>query len=155
MFIKIFRGFENKYLLLETKIANISKESVTISSDMIPVVFRLVDELKLPVDEFDSARVAQLNEMFKSMASREKMVSSVDGLFRILLPEKNFSEVELVLSHDEEVDKNSILSCAESDEQKEICLNNKISSITVDGKTYLTTGNIFVMNDDGKTIDRV
>ena len=147
--------YENKYLLLETKIANINKESIAISSDMIPVVFRLVDELKLPVDEFDSARVDQLNEMFKSMASRDTMVPSVDDLFRVLLPEKSVREVELVLSRDEEVDKNSIFSCAESDEPKDRCLNYKISSITVDGKTYLTTGSIFIMNDDGKTIDRV
>ena len=33
--------------------------------------------------------------------------------------------------------------------------NKKLSIVEVDDKIYITSGPIFVMNDDGKTIDRV
>ena len=155
MFIKIFRGYENKYLLLETKSATINKESVTLPSDIIPLVFRMVDELNLPVDESDYRRIDQLKEMASAIAKNDDILFDFDDIFRVLLPDSSFHDVELVLTSDETSDKNGVFSKLDSNEPKERCLNYKISSITVDGKTYLTSGPIFVMNDDGKTIDRI
>lgn len=155
MFIKIFRGYENKYLLLETKSASINKESITLPSDIVPLVFRMVDELSLPVDESDYKRIDQLKEMASAKAKDDNVFFDFEDAFRILLPERTFHDVELVLSSDEVLDKNDVFSKLDSNEPKERCLNYKISSITVDNKTYLTSGSIYIMNDDGKTIDRI
>lgn len=155
MFIKIFRGYENKYLLLETKSASVNKESITLPSDIVPLVFRMVDELSLPVDESDYERIDQLKEKASALAKSDNVLFDFDEAFRVLLPERTFSDVELVLSSDEVLDKNGVFSKLEPNEPKERCLNYKISSITVDNKTYLTSGSIYIMNDDGKTIDRI
>ena len=155
MFIKIFRGYENKYLLLETKSAIINKESIILPSDIIPLLFRMVDELSLPVDETDYKRIDKLTEIASKKAKEDDVLFNFDDTFRVLLPDRTFHDVELVLTSDEMSDKNGVFSELESNEPTERTLNNKISSITVDGKTYLTSGPIFVMNDDGKTIDRV
>ena len=155
MLIKIFRGYENKYLLLETKSANINKEIVTVSSDIVPIFFRLVEESRLPVDEYDVSRVKKLRDMLNDLAKSYNVQWSSDDLFRVLLPNDYNHNVELVLTYDEEREKNYVFSDKESEEVREVCPNYKISSITVDGKTYLTTGAIFIMNDDGKTIDKV
>jgi hypothetical protein len=155
MLIKIFRGYENKYLLLETKSANINKEIVTVSSDMVPIFFALVEQSRLPVDEYDIGRVKRLNDKLNELAETYKIQWNSDSLFRVLLSQDYNHNVEFVLTDDEERAKNYVFSDKESEEVREVCLNYKISSITVDGKTYLTTGSIFVMNDDGKTIDRI
>ena len=155
MFVKIFRGYESKCLLLETKSVILNKESVILPSDIIPFVFRMVDELNLPVDESDYKRIDKIKEMAEKTAKEDDVCFNFDDLFGVLLPDRSFCNVELVLSDDEMLDKNNVFSKMESTEPKERCMNYKISSITVDGRTYLTTGSIYVMNDDGKTIDKV
>ena len=155
MLIKIFRGYENKYLLLETKSANINKEIVTISSDMVPIFFKLVEESRLPVDEYDINRVQKLRDMLNDLAKSYNIQWRSDDLFRVLLPNDYNHNVELVLTYDEESEKKYVFSDNKPEEVRDVCLNYKISSITVDDKTYLTTGAIYIMNDDGKKIDRV
>ena len=160
MFIKIFCGDSQKYLLLQSNNVVLDKSSRMIHSDLYPIMCAYIDEMSLPVSEEDGKLIELLCDSFTSTAQTEyndkNVLITLHGTVAEMFPNTPYELLCPVLSEKEEYYKNEWkTSCNSSKEQPLSACNKKLSVIEVDGKTYITTGSIFVMNDDGKTIDRV
>lgn len=161
MFIKIFCGDSQKYLLLQSNNVTLDKTSRLIHSDLYPIMCAYIDEMSLPVGEEDVKLIETLGDSFTSVAQTAyagtNVIDTLHGTVAAMFPNTPYELLCPVLSEKEEYYKNE-WKCPKCDSAKEEPLsacNKKLSVIEVDDKTYITSGPIFVMNDDGKTIDRI
>lgn len=165
MFIKIFCGDSQKYLLLQSNNAVLNKQKVNLPSELYPIVCRYIDEMAEPVGEQDMEMIHFLSEEYKDR--RVKFLANFpqpvkDGIPTIiditckLCPNMPYELMAPVLSDEQEAQKliYSIKEAQSNGESHAECLY-QISTVEVDDKIYFTTGPIFVMNDEGKTIDRI
>ena len=160
MFIKIFCGDSQKYLLLQSDNVTLDKTSRFIHSDLYPIMCAYIDEMSLPVGEGDGKLIESLCDSFTSLAQiaydDKNVLITLHGTVAEMFPNTPYELLCPVLSEKEEYYKNEWeTSCNSSNEQPMAACNKKLSVIEVDDKTYITSGSIFIMNDDGKTIDRV
>ena len=160
MFIKIYCGDSQKYLLLQSNNVTLDKTSRMIHSDVYPILCAYIDEMSLPVGEEDGKKIELLCDSFTSVAqtaySDTNILITLHGTVAEMFPNTPYELLCPVLSEKEEYFKNEWkTSCNSSKEQPTSACNKKLSVVEVDDKTYITSGPIFVMNDDGKTIDRV
>lgn len=158
MFIKIFCGDSQKYLLLQSDNVTLDKTSRLIHSDLYPIMCAYIEEMSLPVGEEDGKLIESLCDSFTSVAqtayNNKNILVTLSGTVADMFPK--YELLCPVLSNEEEYLKNEWkISCNSAKEQPLGACNKKLSIVEVDGKTYITSGPIFVMNDDGKTIDRV
>ena len=161
MFIKIFCGDSQKYLLLQSDNVTLDKTSRLIHSDLYPIMCAYIDEMSLPVGEEDGKLIESLCDSFTSVAQTayndKNTIITLHGTVAEMFPNTPYELLCPVLSEKEEYYKNE-WKCPKCDSAKEqpLCVcNKKLSVVEVDDKTYITSGPVFVMNDDGKTIDRV
>ena len=160
MFIKIFCGDSQKYLLLQSNNVVLDKSSRMIHSDLYPIMCAYIDEMSLPVGEEDGKLIEALCDSFTSVAQTayddKNVMITLHGTVAEMFPNIPYELLCPVLSEKEEYYKNEWrTSCNSSKEQPLSACNKKLSVVEIDGKVYITSGPIFVMNDDGKTIDRV
>jgi len=160
MFIKIFCGDCQKYLLLQSDNVILDKTSRFIHSDLYPIMCAYIDEMSLPVGEEDGKLIEALCDSFTSVAQTayndKNVLITLHGTVAEMFPNTPYELLCPVLSNEEEHLKNEWeTSCNSAKEQPMGACNKKLSVIEVDGKKYITSGSIFIMNDDGKTIDRV
>lgn len=160
MFIKIFCGDSQKYLLLQSNNVTLDKTSRLIHSDLYPIMCAYIDEMSLPVGEEDGKLIESLCDSFTSVAQTayndKSILVTLHGTVADMFPNTPYELLCPVLSNEEEYYKNVWKGPSESakDEPMGAC-NKKLSVVEVDEKMYITSGPIFVMNDEGKTIDRV
>lgn len=160
MFIKIFCGDSQKYLLLQSNNVVLDKSSRMIHSDLYPIMCAYIDEMSLPVGEEDGKLIESLCDSFTSVAQTayndKNVLITLFGTVAEMFPNTPYELLCPVLSEKEEYYKNVWKSPSDStkDEPMDAC-NKKLSVVEIDGKTYITSGTIFIMNDDGKTIDRI
>ena len=165
MFIKIFCGDSQKYLLLQSNNVVLNKQKVNLLSELYPIVCRYIDEMSEPVGEQDMEMIEFLSKEYKDRRAKflENFQQPVeDGTPTILdftcklCPNMPYELMAPVLSDEQEAQKllYSIKNAQSNDEPHAECMY-QISTVEIDDKVYFTTGAIFVMNDDGKTIDRV
>jgi len=160
MFVKIFCGDSQKYLLLQSNNVVLDKSSRMMHSDLYPIMCAYIDEMSLPVGEEDGKLIESLCDSFTSVAQTayadKNILTTLFGTVAEMFPNTPYELLCPVLSEKEEYFKNEWkTSCNSSKEQPMGACNKKLSVIEVDGKTYITSGSIFVMNDEGKTIDRI
>jgi len=160
MFIKIFCGDSQKYLLLQSNNVTLDKTSRMIHSDLYPIMCAYIDEMSLPVGEGNGKLIESLCDSFTSVAQTayadKNVLITLYGTFGEMFQNTPYERICPVLSEKEEYYKNEWkTSCNSSKEQQMGACNKKLSVIEVDDKTYITSGSIYIMNDDGKTIDRV
>lgn len=160
MFIKIFCGDSQKYLLLQSNNVTLDKTSRLIHSDLYPIMCAYIDEMSLPVGEEDGKLIESLCDSFTSVAQNayadKSILVTLHGTVADMFPNTPYVLLCPVLSEKEEYYKNEWKTrCDSAKEDPSGACNKKLSVIEVDEKTYITSGPIFVMNDDGKTIDRV
>lgn len=161
MFIKIFCGDSQKYLLLQSNSVTLDKENRFIHSDLYPIMCAYIDEMSLPVGEEDIKKIEYLCDSFTSVAQTayndKNVLMSVNAAISDMFSNTPYELLCPVLSEKEEYYKLewSQKGCDSAKEQPMGACNKKLSVVEVDGKTYITSGQIFVMNDDGKTIDRI
>jgi len=160
MFIKIFCGDSQKYLLLQSDNVILDKTSRFIHSDLYPIMCAYIDEMSLPVGEEDGKLIESLCDSFTSVAQTayadKNVLTTLCGTVAEMFPNTSYELLCPILSEKEEYYKNEWkTSCNSSNEQRMGACNKKLSVVEVDGKKYITSGSIFVMNDEGKTIDRI
>ena len=165
MFIKIFCGDSQKYLLLQSNNVTINKKQVTITSDLFPMVCKYLEEVSAPVGEENMEIIdfiaKEYRERRKCLYSNEPenyedQIPDIRDFFCALCPNTPYELIVPVLSAAEEGSKLLYeIKNAQKQEKPDYHGNLKISSVTVDENTYITSGPVFVMNDDGKTIDRI
>ena len=160
MFIKIFCGDSQKYLLLQSNNVTLDKTSRLIHSDLYPIMCAYIDEMSLPVGEEDGKLIESLCDSFTSTAQTayddKSILVTLHGTVADMFPNTPYELLCPVLSEKEEYYKNEWKTSCNSAKKDEVSVcNKKLSVIEVDGKKYITSGPIFVMNDDGKTIDRI
>ena len=158
MFVKIFCGDSQKYLLLQSNNVVLDKSSRMIHSDLYPIMCAYIDEMSLPVGEEDGKLIEALCDSFTLVAQTayndKSVLITLYGTVAEMFPNTPYELLCPVLSEKEEYYKLQWRGDTKVDESLSAC-NKKLSVIEVDGKKYITSGPIFVMNDDGKTIDRV
>lgn len=160
MFIKIFCGDSQKYLLLQSDNVILDKTSRFIHSDLYPIMCAYIDEMSLPVGEEDRKLIESLCDSFTSVAQTayndKNVLITLHDTVAEMFPNTPYELLCPVLSEKEEYYKNVWKSPSDSAKEEPMgACNKKLSVIEVDGKKYITSGSIFIMNDDGKTIDRV
>ena len=161
MFIKIFCGDSQKYLLLQSNNVTLDKTSRMIHSELYPIMCAYIDEMSLPVSENDGKLIESLCDSFTSVAQiaydDKNILITLYGTVSEMFSNTPYELLCPVLSDEEECLKNEwqFPKCNSSKEKPMMAYNKKLSVIEIDGKIYITSGPIFIMNDDGKTIDRV
>lgn len=160
MFIKIFCGDSQKYLLLQSNNVTLDKRNNFIHSDLYPIMCAYIDEMSLPVGEEDGKLIESLCDSFTSVAQTayndKNVLMSVNSFISDMFSNIPYSSLCPVLSEKEKYYKNEWKTSCNSAKDETMCVcNKKLSVVEIDGKTYITSGPIFVMNDDGKTIDRI
>lgn len=160
MFIKIFCGDSQKYLLLQSNNVTLDKTSRLIHSDLYPIMCAYIDEMSLPVGEEDGKLIEALCDSFTSVAQTayddKNVLITLHGTVAEMFPNTPYALLCPVLSKEEEYFKNEWKTRCNSSKEQPLCAcNKKLSVVEVDGKKYITSGQIFVMNDDGKTVDRI
>lgn len=161
MFIKIFCGDSQKYLLLQSDNVTLDKTSRLIHSDLYPIMCAYIEEMSLPVGEEDIKKIEYLCDSFTSVAQTayndKSILITLASTVADMFPNTPYELLCPVLSNEEEHYKLEWgqKGCDSAKEQPLGACNKKLSIVEVDGKTYITSGPIFVMNDDGKTIDRL
>ena len=160
MFIKIFCGDSQKYLLLQSNNVTLDKTNRLIHSDLYPIMCAYIDEMSLPIGEGDGKLIESLCDSFTSVAQTayadKSVLVTLHGTVADMFPNTPYELLCPVLSEKEEYYKNMWKSPSDSTKEDPMgACNKKLSVVEVDGKIYITSGPIFVMNDDGKTIDRV
>lgn len=150
MFIKIFCGDTEQFFILQSNDAFLDKTVRKINSTDFVLLCRFIDEMSKPVSEQNIDKLLLINETFLNRPGDNKNISE---FFCDLIPNTPYDVVAPVLSSEQEVDvyHNESFESKASVVVGEVNLN----SVFVGDKYYITTGNIFIMNDDGKTIDRV
>ena len=160
MFIKIFCGDSQKYLLLQSNNVVLDKTSRMMHSDLYPIMCAYIDEMSLPVGEEDPQKIEALCNAFTTTAQTAyndpNVLMSVNAFIAESFPNTPYELLCPVLSEKEEYYKYEWKHIGDSAKELPLCVcNKKLSVVEVDDKTYITSGPIFVMNDDGKTIDRI
>lgn len=168
MFIKIFCGDSDKYLLLQSTNVTLNKRKTRIWHELFPIACSYIEHISLPAGECDMGTIKYIEEDFKNRA--EYLKENDDKFFFQYKDVKSFiadlcpctpDELIVPILSDDENRMKILTQLKESPEKKEseetvdITYIAEISVVEVDEKTYITSGPIFVMNDDGKTIDRV
>lgn len=146
MFIKIFCGDSDKYLLLQSTNVILNKRKTRIWHELYPIVCSYIEQISLPAGECDMKNIEYLENEFKERAKSLKQESdkfffnyvNLQAFLADLCPNTPAELIVPVLSNEEYLP-----------------FIAEIAVVEVDEKTYITSGPIFVMNDDGKTIDRV
>lgn len=158
MFIKIFCGDSQKYLLLQSNNVVLDKTSRMIHSDLYPILCAYIDEMSIPDGERDYNKTNDLAAAFLNVArvayNDDSVLMRIDTTIADMFPNTPYELLCPVLSEKEEHYKLQWRDDTKVDEPLGAC-NKKLSVVEVDDKTYITSGPIFVMNDDGKTIDRI
>lgn len=163
MFVKIFCGDSQKYLLLQSDNVTLDKEPRCVDYDIYPLLCAYIEEMSASASETDLSRIScicdeykRIMELKKKESEAEYNIRPLESLVLDIIQNRPYCLLVPVLSAEEKQEKLSIANKCNS--SKDICLGanpHKISVVEIDEKTYITTGPIFVMNDDGKTIDRV
>lgn len=164
MFIKIFCGDSQKYLLLQSDNVVLDKGERYIDYDLYPLICAYIEELSFNNNEKDLSRIDCIFDKYKQIMGLKKKENEADYAIRplgVLIKEdivgdKPYCLTIPVLSDQEKREK--FLIDDRNDQSMDITNGpnlHKLSIVEVDGKTYITSGPIFIMNDDGKTIDRV
>jgi len=163
MFIKIFCGDSQKYLLLQSNNVTLNKKKEMLNSDLYPILCAYLDVIQEPVETHNFNKQHYLCDVWKQMhdirKEQESEVRSYPCIEEVIcdtVPNTPYELIVPVLSDSQEAEKINLLSenPGTLDAPASAC-NEEISVVQIDEKTYITTGPIFVMNDDGKTIDRV
>lgn len=163
MFIKIFCGDSQKYLLLESDNITLDKKKRMINSDLFPVFCAYIETLGEEVEPYNTKKLMFLVDRWKQLHDVRKEHDSnedagypcVESVIADIIPNTPYQLMIPVLSDEQEAEKLNLLSENPSMDIPTSVQNEEIACVTVDENTYFTTGPIFVMNDDGKTIDRV
>lgn len=163
MFIKIFCGDSPKYLLLQSNNVVLDKGERYIDYDLYPLICAYIEELSFN-NEKDLSRIDCIFAKYKQIMGLKKKESEAEYAIRPLgalikediVGDKPYCLTVPVLSDQEKREK--LLIDGRNDQSMDITNGpnpHKLSIVQIDEKTYITTGPIFIMNDDGKTIDRV
>ena len=169
MFIKIFCGDNEKYLLLQSNNITLNKRKLRIWHELFPIVCSYIEQISLPIGECDMNSIKQLENEFKERAeyfkqNSDKFFFNYDNLQAFLAnlcPNTPDELIVPVLSNEETRMKllgslhSKVTKSEDSDQAHDLTFVAEIAVVEVDEKTYITSGPIFVMNDDGKSIDRV
>lgn len=162
MFIKIFCGDSQKYLLLQSDNVTLNKKKEMINSDLYPILCAYIDVITEPVETKQTEKLNFLCDVWKKMHDIRKEYDSsdagypcIEGVICNIIPNTPYEFIIPVLSDSQESEKINLISENPSLDTPASACNEEVSIIQVDEKTYITTGPIFVMNDDGKTIDRI
>lgn len=150
MFIKIFCGDTEQFFIVQSNDAFLDKTARKTNGEDFVLLCKFIDEMSKPTSEQNIDKILLINETFSKRRSDNKQIAEY---FCDLIPNTPFDVVAPVLSSKQEVDvyHNENLDSNDSVVSGEVNLN----SVFVGDKYYITTGSIFIMNDDGKTIDRV
>ncbi|MBO7736050.1 MAG: hypothetical protein J6S67_26000 [Methanobrevibacter sp.] len=158
MFIKIFCGDSQKYLLLQSNNVTLDKRNNFIHSDLYPIMCAYIEEMSVPDGERDYTKTNDLATAFLNVArvayNDDSILMRIDTTIADMFPNTPVQLLCPVLSDTEEAEKLLWRTDNKKDEPLSAS-NKKLSIVQVDENTYFTTGPVFVMNDDGKTIDRV
>lgn len=159
MFIKIFHGSSQKYLLLQSNKITLDKTPRTVVSESYYILCAFLRAHSYPVDETPFELFNHLSEKFSRVngSYTEKCDDNVtlSGAISKLYPNVDWGNLVPVLSDEEERRVLKNMNIHEADSEPEWVANHQLAVVEVDGKTYFTTGNIFITNDEGKTVDRV
>lgn len=142
MYIKIFCGGSQKYLLLESKNVTLDKRDKFMTNEeyrLFNIYLRLAQD---PFSDDKGVRMREINDKCKELD-----YSPIEFTLSDLFTFKSYSQIKPVLSDEEERD------LVQHDDK--IVGNHKMSIIEIDGVSYITTGNIYVMNEAGQTIDKI
>ena len=163
MFIKIFCGDSQKYLLLQSDNVTLNKKKEMINSDLYPILCAYIDVITEPVETKQTEKLNFLCDRWAKMHAIKKDHDSsedcgypcIEAVICNTIPNTPYELIIPVLSDSQESEKINLISENPLlDMPTDVC-NEEVSVIQVDEKTYITTGPIFIMNDGGKTIDRV
>lgn len=171
MFIKIFCGDSDKYLLLQSTNITLNKRKTRIWHELFPLACSYIEQISLPVGDCDMKNIEYLENEFKERAKSLKQesdkfffnYSNLQAFLADLCPNTPEQLIVPVLSNEEQrmkifadlKEKPKIVKSEDSDQSPDLTFIAEIAVVEVDEKTYITSGPVFVMNDDGKTIDRV
>ena len=147
MFIKIFHGKSQQYTLQQVNDVILDKTARLITSDAYYILCKYLDLVNSEQQYADIGKCDeyfnQLKDSFKKEREqdiREYMADTFPNIPEQLICPLLSPEEERIIRY----------NCEPSG-----CCNEELSTIWIDDKLYITTGSIFVMNDDGKTIDRI
>ena len=170
MFIKIFCGDSDKYLLLQSNNITLNKRKTRIWHELYPIVCSYIEQISLPAGECGMENIEYLENEFKERVESLKQESdkfffgygNLQAFLADLCPNTPEQLIVPILSDEEyrmkifaDLREKQKPNPDESDHSPDLTFIAEISVVEIDGKTYITSGPIFVMNDDGKTIDRV
>ena len=163
MFIKIFCGDSQKYLLLQSDNVTLNKKKEMINSDLYPILCAYIDVMAEPVETKQTEKLNFLCDVWKKMHDIRKEHDSsedcgypcIEEVICRIVPNTPYELMIPVLSDSQEAEKINLISENPLLDTPVSACNEEVSIIQVDEKTYITTGPIFVMNDEGKTIDRI
>ena len=164
MFIKIFCGDSQKYLLLQSDNVTLSKKKEMLNSDLYPVLCAYLDVVTEAVETKNTMKLNNLCDIWSNLHSIRKEQDSnfvagypcVEDVICKIVPNTPYELIVPVLSDSQESEKINLTSENPATlDAPASAQNDEISVVMVDEKTYITSGPIFVMNDDGKTIDRI
>ena len=163
MFIKIFCGDSQKYLLLQSDNVTLNKKKEMFNSDLYPILCAYIDVMTEPVETKQTEKLSFLCDVWKKMHDIRKEHDSnedcgypcIEEVICRIIPNTPYELMIPILSDSQESEKINLISENPLLDAPVSACNEEVSIIQVDEKTYITTGPIFVMNDDGKTIDRI
>lgn len=154
MFIKIYHGNSEKYLLLQSNSVTLDKKERLVYSEFYPIVCAFLR----PVD--DVATFELITDKFhiiteNSTITKEEQDITIFDFMRKLLPAEDYETIIPVLSDKEKKKMLDVIMNKDKEYKEPECAGNlRLSVVTVDGKTYITTGSIFITNNEGKTVDK-
>lgn len=151
MFVKIFHGDSQKFKLIQSDDVEVCGERRMLSSDLYPVLCAYIDCRRCSVGE--EASVPEYLGLLTDLWSAGHVsddFKSMDETISELAPDRSFRDIVPILSERQQKDKCELLL---GHSLQAVC-NERVHVVTVGDKTYITTGPIFVMNDDGKTIEK-
>lgn len=159
MYIKIFCGKSQKYLLIESDHVTLNQSRFKIKFNAYPLVCAFMDERSLPIEEQREEMLQYISDTFKNVMlageSGDVEKPNIECLICDMVPNTPYQLMVPVLSDKEEADKLEILSNGAHSENPAVTGYVDIAFAEVNGKTYFTTGSIYVMNESGQTIDKI
>lgn len=160
MFIKIFCGDSQKYLLLQSDNVTLNKKKGVLNSDLYPILCAYLDVASEPADtnlkklDFLCSEWDKVNKL-RETGQELRAYPCIEEVIVDIVPNTPYELIVPVLSDSQESEKICLINEEVNDSAMARAQNEEISVVTVDENTYITSGPIFVMNDDGKTIDRI
>lgn len=156
MYIKIFCGNSQKYLLLESDNVTLNQARFKIKRAAYPFICAYMDENGLSIEEQRVDILQYISKTFQNIMlageSGDIEQPNIECFICDMIPNIPYQLMVPVLSDREEVDKLKILSDGAHPEEPAGGGYIDVAFAEVNGKTYFTTGRIYVMNDEGKTI---